>query len=238
MTDPEWADATYLEPLDAVTLAEIIAREQPDALLPTLGGQTALNLAVELAENGVLAEHGVELIGADLDAIRTAEDRSLFRAAMEAAGLPVPASVVVTSLERARGCPVPAVVRPAFTLGGRGGGIARTRQSCARASRTAWRRARSARCSSSGRSRAGRSSSSRSSSTSRATASSSARSRTSTRSASTPATRGRSRRSRRCPTASCSACATRRSRVRAPSASRPAARTSSSPTSRRRASSR
>ena len=127
MTDPEWADATYLEPLDAQTLAEIIARESPDALLPTLGGQTALNLAVELSENGVLAEHGVELIGADLDAINTAEDRSLFRAAMEAAGLPVPASVVVTSLDQLDACPVPAVVRPAFTLGGRGGGIARTR---------------------------------------------------------------------------------------------------------------
>ena len=127
MTDPEWADATYLEPLDAPTLAEIIAREQPDALLPTLGGQTALNLAVELAESGVLAEHGVELIGADLHAIRTAEDRSLFRTAMAAAGLPVPESVVVTSLEQLDDCPVPAVVRPAFTLGGRGGGIARTR---------------------------------------------------------------------------------------------------------------
>ena len=127
MTDPEWADATYLEPLDAPTLAEIVARESPDALLPTLGGQTALNLAVELAESGVLAEHGVELIGADLHAIRTAEDRSLFRTAMEAAGLPVPLSVVVTSLAQLKGCPVPAVVRPAFTLGGRGGGIARTR---------------------------------------------------------------------------------------------------------------
>ncbi|MDX6399023.1 MAG: carbamoyl-phosphate synthase large subunit [Gaiellaceae bacterium] len=128
MTDPEWADATYLEPLDAPTVAEIIAREQPDALLPTLGGQTALNLAVELAESGVLAEHGVELIGADLDAIRTAEDRSLFRAAMEAAGLPVPLSVVVTSPDQLDECPVPAVVRPAFTLGGRGGGIARSRE--------------------------------------------------------------------------------------------------------------
>jgi carbamoyl-phosphate synthase large subunit len=126
MTDPEWADATYLEPLDAVALAEIVARERPDALLPTLGGQTALNLAVELAENGVLAEHGVELIGADLDAIRTAEDRSRFRAAMEAAGLPVPPSIVVTSLDQLAECPVPAVVRPAFTLGGRGGGLART----------------------------------------------------------------------------------------------------------------
>jgi carbamoyl-phosphate synthase large subunit len=126
MTDPEWADATYLEPLDAPTLAEIIGRERPDALLPTLGGQTALNIAVELAENGVLAEHGVELIGADLHAIRTAEDRSLFRTGMVAAGLPVPASVVVTSLDQLGECPLPAVVRPAFTLGGRGGGIART----------------------------------------------------------------------------------------------------------------
>ncbi|HEX4930954.1 MAG TPA: carbamoyl-phosphate synthase large subunit [Gaiellaceae bacterium] len=126
MTDPEWADATYLEPLDAPTLAEIIAREQPDAFLPTLGGQTALNLAVELSENGVLAEHGVELIGASLDAIRTAEDRSLFRTAMAAAGLPVPPSIVVTSLDDLDACPVPAVVRPAFTLGGGGGGLART----------------------------------------------------------------------------------------------------------------
>ncbi|HUH14944.1 MAG TPA: carbamoyl-phosphate synthase large subunit, partial [Gaiellaceae bacterium] len=127
MTDPEWADATYLEPLDAITLAEIVARERPDAFLPTLGGQTALNLAVELAEAGVLAEHGVELIGADLGAIRRAEDRSLFRATMEAAGLPVPPSVVVTSLAQLDECPLPAVVRPAFTLGGRGGGLARTR---------------------------------------------------------------------------------------------------------------
>jgi len=126
MTDPEWADATYLEPLDAPTLADIVARERPDAFLPTLGGQTALNLAVELSENGVLAEHGVELIGANLHAIRTAEDRSMFRAAMEAAGLPVPPSVVVTSLDELDDCPVPAVVRPAFTLGGGGGGLART----------------------------------------------------------------------------------------------------------------
>ena len=126
MTDPEWADATYLEPLDAPTLAEIVAREQPDAFLPTLGGQTALNLAVELSESGVLAEHGVELIGANLAAIRTAEDRSAFRAAMQAAGLPVPDSVVVTSLDELDACPMPAVVRPAFTLGGHGGGLART----------------------------------------------------------------------------------------------------------------
>ena len=105
MTDPEWADATYLEPLDAETLAAIIAAERPDALLPTLGGQTALNLAVELAEAGVLAEFGVELIGANLDSIRTAEDRSRFRETMTAAGLPVPESVVVTSLAQLDECP-------------------------------------------------------------------------------------------------------------------------------------
>ena len=126
MTDPDWADATYLEPLDAEAVAEVIARERPDALLPTLGGQTALNLAVELAEAGTLAEHGVELIGARADAIRRAEDRSAFRASMEAAGLPVPASVVVTAVAQLDGAPCPAVVRPAFTLGGEGGGLAST----------------------------------------------------------------------------------------------------------------
>jgi carbamoyl-phosphate synthase large subunit len=124
MTDPEWADATYLEPLDAGALADVIERERPDALLPTLGGQTALNLAVELAESGAL--DGVELIGADLAAIRRAEDRLAFREAMLAAGLPVPDSVVVTSLDQLDACPVPAVVRPAFTLGGTGGGLAAT----------------------------------------------------------------------------------------------------------------
>jgi carbamoyl-phosphate synthase large subunit len=126
MTDPEWADATYLEPLDAETVAAVIARERPDALLPTLGGQTALNLAVELAEAGVLAEHGVELIGAGVDAIRRAEDREAFRAAAVAAGLVVPESRVVSSVEEAADFGVPAIVRPAFTLGGTGGGIART----------------------------------------------------------------------------------------------------------------
>ncbi len=126
MTDPEWADATYLEPLDLPTVAAIVERERPDALLPTLGGQTALNLAVELAEAGVLAEFGVELIGANLEAIRRAEDRELFRETMKAAGLPVPHSVIVTSLDQLAECPVPAVVRPAFTLGGQGGGIARS----------------------------------------------------------------------------------------------------------------
>ena len=127
MTDPEWADATYIEPLDLETVTEVIAAERPDALLPTLGGQTALNLAVELHEAGVLEEYGVELLGASVDAIRRAEDRLAFRDAVVAAGLEVPQSEIVTS-----GCQtpgrVPAVVRPAFTLGGMGGGIARTQE--------------------------------------------------------------------------------------------------------------
>jgi len=126
MTDPAWADATYLEPLDVDALAAVVEKERPDALLPTLGGQTALNLAVELAEAGVLARFGVELIGADLEAIRRAEDRLAFREAMTAAGLEVPESVVVTSLDELPAHFAPAVVRPAFTLGGQGGGLART----------------------------------------------------------------------------------------------------------------
>jgi carbamoyl-phosphate synthase large subunit len=129
MTDPEWADATYLEPLDVETVAEIVERECPDALLPTLGGQTALNLAVELSEAGAL--DGVELIGADLGAIRRAEDRLAFREAMLAAGLPVPHSVVLTSEFELESCPLPAVVRPAFTLGGTGGGLASTSEELA-----------------------------------------------------------------------------------------------------------
>jgi carbamoyl-phosphate synthase large subunit len=127
MTDPEWADATYLEPLDAGTLAEVIDRERPDALLPTLGGQTALNLAVELHEEGVLERHGVELVGASIESIRCAEDRLAFRAAMEAAGLPVADSRVVVSADELEGLPLPAIVRPAFTLGGTGGGLVHTR---------------------------------------------------------------------------------------------------------------
>ena len=126
MTDPEWADATYLEPLDAEAVAEVIERERPDALLPTLGGQTALNLALELSESGVLAEAGVELIGADLAAIFLAEDRQAFRETMVAAGLEVPESVAVRSLAELPDDMTPAVVRPAFTLGGTGGGLAET----------------------------------------------------------------------------------------------------------------
>jgi carbamoyl-phosphate synthase large subunit len=126
MTDPDWADATYLEPLDVETVAQVIERQRPDAVLPTLGGQTALNLAVELAEGGVLERYDVELIGADLAAIRCAEDRAAFRRAMRTAGLPIPESRVVTSLGELDGWGVPAVVRPAFTLGGSGGALACT----------------------------------------------------------------------------------------------------------------
>jgi carbamoyl-phosphate synthase large subunit len=126
MTDPEWADATYLEPLDLETLAEVIERERPDALLPTLGGQTALNLAVELHDAGVLDRYGVELIGAGVDQIRRAEDRLAFRDTATAAGLPVAESRVVEAVDDLKGLSLPAIVRPAFTLGGTGGGLANT----------------------------------------------------------------------------------------------------------------
>src|SRR3990170_3067377 len=126
MTDPGFADRTYLEPLDLEGVAGVLERERPDALLPTLGGQTALNLAASLAEEGVLGELGVELIGAGLDAIRRAEDREVFRATMDSVGLRVPASRIVTGLYQLNGVGVPAVVRPAFTLGGHGGGFAET----------------------------------------------------------------------------------------------------------------
>lgn len=128
MTDPEFADRTYIEPITPEFVEKIIARERPDALLPTLGGQTGLNVAVALAESGVLSKYGVELIGAKLEAIKKAEDRSLFREAMKRIGLEVPKSSFVYSLEEAvkavEEIGFPVVVRPSFTLGGTGGGIA------------------------------------------------------------------------------------------------------------------
>jgi len=130
MTDPELADATYIEPLTVDMLEMIIARERPDALLPTVGGQTGLNLAVALAETGVLDRYGVQLIGASVEAMKLAEDRLLFKAAMEEVGLAVPKSGVAASVAEAldlagsvTGYPV--IIRPSFTLGGSGGGIAR-----------------------------------------------------------------------------------------------------------------
>src|SRR5919204_4571860 len=124
MTDAGFADRTYLEPLDLEGVAGVLARERPDALLPTLGGQTALNLARELAESGALAELGIELIGAAVDVIARAEDRELFRDCVRSVGLDVPSSRIVTSVEELDGVSLPAVVRPAFTPGGPGGGFA------------------------------------------------------------------------------------------------------------------
>ncbi|HVC88431.1 MAG TPA: carbamoyl-phosphate synthase large subunit [Gaiellaceae bacterium] len=126
MTDPGFADRTYLEPLDVEGVAAVLRRERPDALLATMGGGTALNLARELHESGILAELGVELIGAKIDAIQRAEDRELFKATVEGCGLKVPTSRIVTSPDDLVGVSLPAVVRPAFTLGGHGGGFADT----------------------------------------------------------------------------------------------------------------
>ncbi len=129
MTDPELAEATYLEPLTLEYLEAIIERERPDALLPTLGGQTALNLAVALYEEGILQKYGVELIGANVEAIKKGEDREAFQAAMRRIGLEVPRGRMVKSVEEglafAREVGFPVVIRPSFTLGGTGGGIAR-----------------------------------------------------------------------------------------------------------------
>lgn len=128
MTDPEFSDAVYIEPLKVEFLEKIIEKERPDALLPTLGGQTALNLAVELAEKGILDKYGVELIGAKLESIKKAEDRELFKETMQKAGLEVLRSRLVNNLtdaiETAKEFGYPVVIRPSFTLGGTGGGIA------------------------------------------------------------------------------------------------------------------
>ena len=128
MTDPQLADATYVEPIEHDTLVAVIRKERPDALLPTLGGQTALNAALGLAKSGVLAEYGVELIGAQADVIEKAESRELFREAMEKIGLNMPASGIARTIDEVRQLgnvlPFPLIVRPAFTLGGTGGGVA------------------------------------------------------------------------------------------------------------------
>ena len=128
MTDPDFADQTYIEPITADTVELVIAKERPQALLPTLGGQTALNVSVELAESGVLDKYAVELIGAKLPAIQKAEDRALFKEAMTKIGLAVPQSGIAHSVQEALALigeiGFPAIIRPAFTLGGTGGGIA------------------------------------------------------------------------------------------------------------------
>lgn len=132
MTDPETADAVYIEPINWQTVEKIIAKEKPDALLPTMGGQTALNCALDLADHGVLEKYGVELIGAKRDAIRMAEDRELFRVAMGEIGLECPRAEVAHTLEEALDIQTrvgyPTIIRPSFTLGGSGGGIAYNRE--------------------------------------------------------------------------------------------------------------
>jgi carbamoyl-phosphate synthase large subunit len=128
MTDPEIADRTYIEPLTVEVLEQVIAKERPDALLPTVGGQTALNLAVALGEGGILERHGVQLIGASVAAIKVAEDRLKFKEAMKSIGVEVPESAYARSLEQALEAAArigfPLIIRPSFTLGGVGGGIA------------------------------------------------------------------------------------------------------------------
>ncbi len=131
MTDPEMADATYIEPVNWQTVARIIEKERPDVLLPTMGGQTALNCALDLDREGILEKFGVEMIGASKDAINKAEDRELFRTAMNKIGLDMPTSEMVHNIEEAKQAMdiigFPAVIRPSFTLGGTGGGIAYNR---------------------------------------------------------------------------------------------------------------
>jgi carbamoyl-phosphate synthase large subunit len=129
MTDPEFADVTYIEPLNVETLEKIIAAERPSALLPTLGGQTALNLSMELNKSGILAKYGVEMIGAKPDAINKGEDRELFKQCMIKIGLDVAKSRTVKNMTEAREAAdllgaYPLIIRPSFTLGGSGGGIA------------------------------------------------------------------------------------------------------------------
>src|SRR5574341_2434410 len=135
MTDPEYADRTYVEPLTPEAVETILERERPDALLPTVGGQTALNLAVELSRRGVLDRLGVRLIGASRRAVEVGEDRQLFKQAMGRIGLDVPKSGFATTLAEAKQVlkltKLPAVIRPSFTLGGTGGGIAYNREEIA-----------------------------------------------------------------------------------------------------------
>lgn len=129
MTDPETADRTYITPMTPELVEKVLEKERPDAILPTMGGQTALNLACALAESGVLEKYNVELIGAKLDAIQKAEDRDLFKQAMAKIGVKTPPSGIAHTLDQcfeiaARIGAFPLIIRPAFTLGGTGGGIA------------------------------------------------------------------------------------------------------------------
>jgi carbamoyl-phosphate synthase large subunit len=193
MTDPEFADATYVEPITPDFVEQVIARERPDALLPTLGGQTALNTAVALHESGVLDKYNVELIGANIEAIRRGEDRQLFKDIVAKAGGETPRSRVCHSMDEVNATVaelgLPVVIRPSFTMGGLGSGMATRRPISSGWPAAGWPRRRCTRCSSRRACSAGRSSSSSSCATGTTTWWSSARSKTSTRWACTPATR-------------------------------------------------
>jgi len=190
MTDPQMADATYIEPINWRTIERIIEKERPDAILPTMGGQTALNTAMALVASGALERHGVELIGAKADVIDRAEDRLKFRDAMTEIGIESPRSAIAHSMKEALAAlatvGLPAVIRPSFTMGGTGGGIAYN--SSASSPRASTPR-RPPRCWLKKACSAGRNTRWRWSATPRTTASSSAPSRTSIRWASTPVTR-------------------------------------------------
>ncbi len=132
MTDPEVADKTYIEPITIEVLEEVIKKEKPDAILPTMGGQTALNLAIKAEEVGLLKKYKIELIGAKSKAIENAEDRKKFRKNMSDIGIDLPKSEILNSFKHAAKClkkiGLPAIIRPSFTLGGLGGGIAKTKR--------------------------------------------------------------------------------------------------------------
>ncbi len=132
MTDPNVADRTYIEPINAEVIEEIIKKEKPDAVLPTVGGQTALNCAIDMAKKGILAKYNVELIGASIDAIKKAEDRLLFQKAMDKIGLETPKNAIVHNVDEAKEAlkkvGLPAIIRPSFTMGGAGGGVAYTEE--------------------------------------------------------------------------------------------------------------
>ena len=177
MTDPEFADATYVEPITTETLEKVIAIQRPDAVLPTLGGQTALNAAVALHDSGILRRYNVELIGANIDAIRAGEDRERFKEIVTGLGAEVPSSRICRNMDEClaavtgqavtrqalteqEGLGYPVVVRPSFTLGGLGSGIAKNEKICGASPEPAWTRAPRTRSCSRRASSAGRSSSS------------------------------------------------------------------------------
>ena len=234
MTDPDFADATYIEPITWQVIETIIAKEKPDAILPTLGGQTALNAAIDLHNHGILEKYDVELIGASFEAINKGEDRQIFKQLVLDAGADVAASRIAHTMDevprRRRRARLPARRAPVASRWAASAPASRTTSAtCAASPAPACTTRPRTRCCSRSRSSGGRSTSSSSCATPPTTRSSSARSRTSTRSACTPATRSPSRRRSRSPTASTRSSATSASTSSAPSASTPAAATSSSP---------